>query len=75
MENLMRIFSYIFRDNITKEKHMLGRILSAMLLGALATFFVWLFVGSGHEEQLRQTMLASTIAFFVLSVVADIFSD
>lgn len=54
---------------------MLGRILSAMLLGALATFFVWLFVGSGHEEQLRQTMLASTIAFFVLSVVADIFSD
>lgn len=51
---------------------MLGRILSAMLLGTIITFFVYLVVGNGHEDQLRQTMLASSIVFFVLGIAVDI---
>jgi hypothetical protein len=51
---------------------MLGRILSAMLLAAIITFFVWLGIGDGHEEQLRQVMLVSSLAIFLLGILADI---
>ena len=54
---------------------MLGRILSAMFLAAIITFFSWLFVGNGHEDQLRQIMLISSISFFFLGIIVDSISD
>lgn len=51
---------------------MLGRILSALFLAAIVTFFTWLVMGSGHEEQLRQVMLVSSLAIFLLGILADI---
>jgi len=51
---------------------MLGRILSAMVLAAIITFFTWLVLGNGHEEQLRQVMLVSSLAIFLLGILADI---
>lgn len=53
---------------------MLGRILSAMFLAAVATFFAWLVVGIGHEEQLRQVMLTASLGFFLLGVIAEAIS-
>ncbi len=55
-----------------RGEKMLGRILSAMLLAAIITFFTWLVLGSGHEEQLRQVMLVSSLAIFLLGVFVEI---
>jgi hypothetical protein len=55
-----------------RGEKMLGRILSAMVLAAIITFFTWLVLGSGHEEQLRQVMLVSSLAIFLLGIFVEI---